>query len=111
MPLEKTKTPPMGGDFCETTGFVLGYIFALAGVGFFLTLFAAWRLLLSTLLLSTLLLAALLFLFPALIFRTVARLAGLATLLAHTTLFAFHCHAASPFRTALSLVQAVGSRL
>lgn len=81
----QTKTPPRGRGFlCDEA---LRYVFALAGIGRFLTLIAARRLLLSALLLP-----ALLFFFSALIIRTITLLTALllATLLA--TLFTIHCH-------------------
>jgi hypothetical protein len=78
---KKQKTLPYGRGFLS--GEVLRYIFALAGVRFFLSRFATF-LLLTTLLL----LPALLFFLPALIVRTIALL----TLLVHATLFAIHCH-------------------
>jgi hypothetical protein len=82
-----TKKPShAGGVFCETK--ILRYVFALAGIGFFLSRFATFWLL------TTLLLPALLFFFPALLVRRVALLTlVLATLLlVHATLFTFHCH-------------------
>src|SRR5258705_11671058 len=79
----------------------LRYIFALAGVGFFLARLTPFLVLARhvglaarLLLLPTLLLPALLFLFPALIIRTIALLTSL---LAHTTLLTFLVHSHSPF--------------
>lgn len=79
----------------------LRYVFALAGVWFFLAGLLAFPTLLART--ALLLLTALFFFTPTQILRTVPLLTTL--LLAHTTLLTIFFHCLSPFWTALSWVQ------